>query len=289
MTRVLITLLFAVSFSSIGFSQINLNSSLLWEVTGNSLKQPSYLFGTTHVICKEHFFFPDIVKEKFLSANEVFLEQDLADSSVNEKLTNAFQKTSGKTIQQLLGEDRFKQFDSVFMKITGEQAKQYNNYRPLYLIGILNDHTMICGETNSYEQWFIDLAAMYKKKIMGLETIEESVTVFDAIPDSIFCTALYEFAMNFQQQINNSQLQESLYKTQDVEVIFQQVVEGMGVFGKEFLSVHKRRNQNWIPIMQKSMLKGPSFFAVGVGHLGGDIGVIALLRKEGYTVKPVKL
>jgi uncharacterized protein YbaP (TraB family) len=37
------------------------------------------------------------------------------------------------------------------------------------------------------------------------------------------------------------------------------------------------------------MQQSPSFFAVGAAHLGGDIGVITLLRKQGYTVKPVKM
>jgi uncharacterized protein YbaP (TraB family) len=33
--------------------------------------------------------------------------------------------------------------------------------------------------------------------------------------------------------------------------------------------------------------KESTFFAVGAGHLGGDQGVISLLRKKGYTVKPI--
>ena len=32
----------------------------------------------------------------------------------------------------------------------------------------------------------------------------------------------------------------------------------------------------------------PVTIAVGAGHLPGKNGVIELLRKEGYTVKPVK-
>ena len=105
MKRVITSLLFAVSFSAMGFSQVKSESSLLWEISGNNLKKPSYLFGTIHVICKENFFFPEIVKEKFLAANEVFLELDLADSAVNAKLMNALQRTNGKTIQQLLIEN----------------------------------------------------------------------------------------------------------------------------------------------------------------------------------------
>ncbi|MEZ5495489.1 MAG: TraB/GumN family protein [Gammaproteobacteria bacterium] len=30
-----------------------------------------------------------------------------------------------------------------------------------------------------------------------------------------------------------------------------------------------------------------TLFAFGAGHLGGDVGVINLLREKGYTVEPV--
>jgi uncharacterized protein YbaP (TraB family) len=40
--------------------------------------------------------------------------------------------------------------------------------------------------------------------------------------------------------------------------------------------------------MEEAMKAQPAFFAVGAGHLAGDKGVINLLRKQGYTVTPVK-
>jgi uncharacterized protein YbaP (TraB family) len=48
-----------------------------------------------------------------------------------------------------------------------------------------------------------------------------------------------------------------------------------------------KRNQNWIPIMEAAIRKGAAFFAVGAGHLGGQEGVIHLLRTKGYQLKPV--
>ena len=44
------------------------------------------------------------------------------------------------------------------------------------------------------------------------------------------------------------------------------------------------RNKNWIPHMSTMMTAGPTFFAVGAGHLGGPMGVVNLLREEGYKV-----
>jgi uncharacterized protein YbaP (TraB family) len=39
--------------------------------------------------------------------------------------------------------------------------------------------------------------------------------------------------------------------------------------------------------MAKKMKKRTYFFAVGAGHLVGEKGVIALLRKSGYIVEPI--
>jgi uncharacterized protein YbaP (TraB family) len=61
--------------------------------------------------------------------------------------------------------------------------------------------------------------------------------------------------------------------------------ESMGAFENLLLG---NRNQNWIPKMDILMQNQSTFFAVGAGHLGGNQGVIALLRKKGYQVEAVK-
>jgi uncharacterized protein YbaP (TraB family) len=51
-----------------------------------------------------------------------------------------------------------------------------------------------------------------------------------------------------------------------------------------------KRNKNWIPMIRDAMEAeggGSLLFAVGAGHLGGEQGVIALLRGAGLTVEPV--
>ena len=36
------------------------------------------------------------------------------------------------------------------------------------------------------------------------------------------------------------------------------------------------------------MKEQPTFFAVGAGHLGGEYGVVSLLRQEGYDLVPLR-
>lgn len=39
--------------------------------------------------------------------------------------------------------------------------------------------------------------------------------------------------------------------------------------------------------MEDKMQENTMFFAVGAGHLAGENGVIKLLRRAGYTLKPL--
>lgn len=48
------------------------------------------------------------------------------------------------------------------------------------------------------------------------------------------------------------------------------------------------RNKDWVEKMPAIMKEKSTLFAVGAGHLGGDQGVITLLKKAGYTVEEVE-
>ena len=48
------------------------------------------------------------------------------------------------------------------------------------------------------------------------------------------------------------------------------------------------RNMAWLPAIKKNMAAQPTMIAVGCRHLLSGDGLIAILRREGYTVEPVK-
>jgi uncharacterized protein YbaP (TraB family) len=49
----------------------------------------------------------------------------------------------------------------------------------------------------------------------------------------------------------------------------------------------KNRNENWVKQLDTILKQKNIFIGVGAAHLLGDVGLIALLRKEGYTVTPL--
>ena len=55
--------------------------TLLWEISGKNLKQPSYIFGTFHLLCKEDLVWSENLKKAFAASQKLYLEMDLDEVS----------------------------------------------------------------------------------------------------------------------------------------------------------------------------------------------------------------
>ena len=86
------------------------------------------------------------------------------------------------------------------------------------------------------------------------------------------------------------------YYSQDLEAITEAMNEQMeggncGMAEREEESMDRlvySRNRNWLTLMPTIMKDKSTLFAVGAGHLGGERGVLALLRQAGFTVQGVR-
>ncbi len=58
---------------------------------------------------------------------------------------------------------------------------------------------------------------------------------------------------------------------------------------KDYQNEHllRERNEHWVPVIKENIAKCPCLIAVGCRHLLSNDGLIAMLRREGYTVEPV--
>ena len=116
-------------------------------------------------------------------------------------------------------------------------------------------------------------------------------SIFDSIPYKIQAEQLLKYVKDGGTQPGaDKQFEEMIeaYKAQDIEKLGKFVADDDGGLGnyEDILIYH--RNRNWVEKLKKIMPEKSLTIAVGAGHLAGDKGVIKLLRKEGYTVRPIK-
>ncbi len=271
-----------------------LENSLLWEITGNDLASPSYLYGTIHMIGKDDFFLNEPTKSAFKDSERVTFEinmEEMNDMSILFSLISKVMMEDGKRLKDLMNETDYALVKKHFEE-AGLPLFLLERVKPMFLStfasGDMEANPMGSGDVVSYEMEFMTMAQEEEMEMAGLETIEFQMTMFDSIPYEVQADMLVESLKTDSTGGDQFADMVELYKAQDLagmQAMFDTDEGGLGDYD-ELLLIN--RNKNWIPIMEKMMTEKKTFFAVGAGHLGGDLGVISLLRRAGYTMKPLK-
>lgn len=273
-----------------------LPQSLLWKIEHKDLAEPSYLFGTIHMIPKEDFFLPSGLEEAFDKTDDVVFEIDMDDmsgvGSLMGMLSNLMMR-DGMSLDKLLSEKEYEEV-SAFFENMGLPMFLLNKVKPMFLSMLaeinMNPAAMQSDDIVSYEMELYEKAQDKKKEVSGLETMKYQMSLFDSIPYKDQAMMLLDAVRGTNLESDLFDETVKLYKTQNIEAMVSMVGDDDKAESSTYENVLlNNRNQNWIPVMSKMMATGPVFFAVGAGHLAGELGVIKLLKKKGYKLTPVSV
>jgi uncharacterized protein YbaP (TraB family) len=153
--------------------------------------------------------------------------------------------------------------------------------------GDMDPNSLQSGEMLSYEMELYEMANSTSKNVSGLETMEYQMSLFDSIPYETQAEMLVESIKNGEDASDQMEMLVQQYLNQDIAALSNLISEESAEGGnfEELLLV--KRNKNWIPQISAKSAVQSTFYAVGAGHLGGEFGVIKLLRNEGYKVKAI--
>lgn len=270
-----------------------LEQALLWKIEGNGIKNPSYLFGTIHLIPKEDYFLPKGLEPAFNQVQKVFFEIDLDQMNDPTSMMGVFDKifmTNDTSLTDLVTKDEYEKLNAYFEKI-GFPLSMFERMKPMFLSALAgvdgNPAALKDGSYKSYEMELSELAKTKNLETDGLESIEFQLSIFDSIPYGIQAKMLLESIATTEQNEDQMKQMYHNYKMQNLNALNQTLSKEDQTLQPYLEMMLYNRNKNWIPKIKSEVDKGACFFAVGAGHLGGARGVINLLRKEGFTLKPV--
>lgn len=283
-------------------ADLNLEKSLLWKISGNGLENESYLYGTIHIIDAESFFWPENTMESFNKSDKVVFEIDLDEMSDIGNMMGLMTKVmmkDGMTLKKLLSDEDYAMVNDHF-KDLGLPMFMLEKMKPMFLtifaegdmdFAAMQDPSQ--ATTKSYEMEFYDLANNTEKPVHGLETMDDQISLFDSIPYIDQANMLVESIRASAEPVDGEESElemiTRMYVEQDISSMVSTIEsEDSELAGFEDLLLNDR-NQKWIPQMSTYMKDGPTFFAVGAGHLAGHEGVINLLRNVGYTLTPISI
>lgn len=264
------------------------DNALLYEVTGNGLPAPSYLYGTFHLVCPTDLVITDATKKAIADSKQVYLEIDMDDPTLMSKMQTAMVLPQGKTAKDYLSADDYNLLNDYLTKTMSVKLDLVNTFRPIGLTSFLVMGMLHC-QPASYDMTFAQMATAQKKEVLGLETMESQLAVLEKKPLEKQFKELADLAREPEKAQKEFAELLAAYKAKDLSQM-REVMKNSGTAG-EFAEMEgpllNERNANWIPVIEQAAKTTPTFFAFGAGHLIGDKGVIALLKKQGYVVKAV--
>lgn len=129
-----------------------------------------------------------------------------------------------------------------------------------------------------------------RKSVVGLETPEQQLRYFDALPEADQVAMLEATLADLAVAKVDTERLIAYWRAGDIDAIareFDKEAKASPLLKTVLLTSRNRRWADWVAGVMKR--PGKIFMAVGAGHLGGPEGLLALLRARGLAVTPVDL
>lgn len=260
--------------------------ALLYQVTGNGLKKPSYVYGTMHVSNKLAFYLSDTFFYAMKSADVVGLETDpgkwFEEMMVSEHYSPLGLFDGAENKLSSIGQNVFD------MKVNNRVLSRAMFATPRIVNGFLYRHM---DNTSDFEEdTYLDLyiyqaARKLGKEVHSVEGFEESERLVKLAKEAVTNNKNKTYMRHKSALVGDNNM-ETAYRNGDIEMI--DSLDNLMRYPQEYYeNMLYKRNANMVHYMDSLMRTKSMFVGVGVSHLPGKKGVLDMLRDKGYTVKAI--
>ncbi len=271
------------------------NAQLLWKISGNGIKKPSYILGSHHG-CPSSYCdsIPGLMKA-FDKVDNVIGEINLLEFAQMtpdrmQKMQAMMMMPSDTSLLSLFSEEETVKVNAWLKKEMNASLENLSMMKPMTIIVTVQNKMLMemmpeLATMTQIDKYMQTLGKYEGKAVGELETADYQLTL-------LYGYSLEEQADALLKIIDKGNSRELLieltetYKSQDLDKLWELFKESMTNY--EYDATIKVRNLNWEKQMKELLPKQTTIFVVGAGHLPGEYGMINLLREAGYKVTPVK-
>lgn len=271
---------------------------VLWKIEKDK-EFIGYIFGTIHMNHKRVNEVRKNIIGLFDEMNSFAMESFPSDHYWNpyhggQMIKGDMTLPKGQTLEQLIGKELYIKVEDVLLDL-GLDKKTIMHLKPWaamrsFAVKAENTEDLILD----YE--LLDRAASQRKELYQVESIEEFLVTFYAMPQDVQIKLL-EFTVNSYGEMRSTinmmleaYLEEDLTKMYKISTAFIPDKPEYKRYRDTYLKhVVLDRNIVMEHYMRKPMREKKTFIAVGALHLYGDQGILALMEKDGYQVSRVPL
>ena len=260
----------------------------IWAVHGKY--NTVYLVGTIHVL-PDNETLPANIQQAYDDSNQLVMEIDTDNTDALSSQAMMMQLgllPAGQTLQQRLGTATYNRLQSAARDV-GIDASLMASFQP-WLAALTLEQLELAklgySGAAGIEMQLTARAQSDQKAIRSLETVEEQLSLFAQLDNA----AQRDYLLYTLDELQGMQaeLDELLnaWRSGDETKLKALLQDGLKTNPKLFVALTTDRNRRWLASLKPLLNEDHDNYLVAVGalHLIGDDGVVALLRKAGYTV-----
>jgi uncharacterized protein YbaP (TraB family) len=259
-------------------------ASCVWKITsvsGGTL----FLAGSVHALRTSDYPLPAPYQRAFEASSHIVFETDPRTMEAASKgLIKAGQYGKGDNLKNHV-DPRTYAYVRRYFALSGVPEQKFNTYRP-WLIDAMLESPPKENFMLGVERFLKGKAEAAHKSIGGLESVQEHIAAFVGLNDRESEALLLIHFINLGRTDLGSVDLLAAWRRGDADLLARRMHDAyvdFPAFGDRLIG---QRNRRWIPKIEEYIKSGQVYFVVaGAGHMGGNDGVVALLRSRGYTVQ----
>lgn len=252
-----------------------------------------YLAGTIHLLRQSDYPLPPQFGQAYSASDRLYFETDinaLNDVSLQSTIMQQLTYQDGRTVRDVLNDEAYAALEE-YVSQAGMPMAMLQNFKPGLLYSTLSVvEFQKLGFTPQGVDVFFNTRATGDGKTTGeLESIQEQIDMLAAMGEGNESDFILYALEDFEQVGEQVETMVEQWRGGDMQAMQDLFVADMKTEAPEsYETMLVERNHNWIPVIEEALRdEGTAMVLVGVAHLPGEDGLLALLEARGYSVSPL--
>ena len=264
-----------------------------WRMTGPNGGEVT-LLGSMHIMRPSDHPLPASVDTLIDRADLIVMELDLDDVDAAAQQRVILEKAmfpQGTVLEDVLDDEVYALARQTTAEL-GVDLGLLERFEPWFLAITLLDQGMrklgFQGE-RGLEQYVLARAQGSKKEIIGLETLEFQIGIFDSLPPAQQQAMLEQTLAELDEAATALSQMVAAWRNGELEDLSAELLDDFDEFPGLYDTLVTKRNNAWVPALERMLADGRRHLVVvGALHLVGNDSVIELLDERGHDVERVK-
>ena len=271
-----------------------LQAQVLYRVSGNSAKAPSYIFATNKIVGIEFLDSVPSLLTCFSHCSVVLTEFAIQDYEALAALRVAALLPDSIRLDRYFTTEEYQKIDETMLLTLGMGMDKLCRMKPSYLTAMYRNELLHkwldYDDLRSMEAFFQAIASDKNIPVRAIDDIGETMfMLFDREPFHWQCKELLQIIDYPEREVRQERTLAEMYRMGRLTDMSYQILspDNQSTQSYSDYQIYAARNKEWVKRLRPYLVNGGAFITLDAIYLGGEKGLLEQLRAAGYRVKSV--